>query len=69
MELHELTDKAINYIIDQLCDELALDAPDNRPKLTKWERDFVISIEEQWNKKHFLSDKQKMTLGNIWDKF
>lgn len=64
MELSELTDKAIDYIIDGLCDELAMD----RPKLTQWERDFTISIEEQWRNKRFLTEKQKITLGKIWDK-
>jgi hypothetical protein len=64
MELSELTEKAIDYIVDGLCDELAHD----RPKLSKWESDFVISIEEQWRKKRWLSDKQKEILGRIWDK-
>jgi len=64
MELSELTDKAIDYIIEALCDDLAMD----RPKLNKWEKDFVISIEEQWRNRRSLSDKQKETLGKIWDK-
>lgn len=64
MELNELTDKAVDYIIDALCDELAMD----RPKLNRWERDFVISIEEQWRKKRWLSNGQKEVLGRIWDK-
>lgn len=64
MELSELTDKAVSYIIDGLCDELAMD----RPKLNSWERDFVISVEEQWRNKRFLTDNQKIKLGQIWDK-
>ena len=64
MELSELTDKAIDYIIDGLCDNLAMD----RPTLSKWERDFVVSVEEQWRNKRWLSDKQKEILGKIWDK-
>ena len=64
MELNELSDKAIDYIVDGLCDELATD----RPKLTQWEKDFVISIEEQWRRKRFLTENQKMTLGRVWDK-
>lgn len=64
MQQEELTDKAIDYIVEQLCDELAKD----RPSLSKWESSFVISIEEQWRKKRFLSDRQKEVLGNIWDK-
>jgi len=64
MELHELTDKAIDYIVNELCDEMAKD----RPKLTKWEQDFCISIEEQWRNRRSLSDKQKEILGKIWDK-
>lgn len=64
MELSELTDKAIDYIVEGLCDEAAKD----RPKLSKWETDFLISIEEQWRKNRWLSDKQKEVLGKIWDK-
>ena len=64
MELSELTDKAIDYIVEELCDEAAKD----RPKLSKWETDFLISVEEQWRKKRWLSDKQKECLGKIWDK-
>jgi hypothetical protein len=64
LEPNEFTEKAIDYIIDGLCDELAMD----RPKLSKWERDFTISVEEQWRKKRWLSDKQKEILGRIWDK-
>lgn len=64
MEQSELTDKAIDYIVEELCDEMAKD----RPNLNKWERDFVISIEEQWRRNRSLSEKQKETLGKIWDK-
>jgi hypothetical protein len=64
MELNELTDKAIDYIIDGLCDDLAMD----RPKLNDWERNFVISVEDQWRRNRSLSDKQKETLGKIWDR-
>ncbi len=64
MELSELTDKAIDYIVGALCDELTHD----RPKLSKWETSFVISVEDQWRKKRWLSDRQKEILGNIWDK-
>lgn len=64
MEMHELTDKAIDYIVDGLCDELSTD----RPKLSEWERSFVISVEDQWRRNRSLSDKQKEILGRIWDK-
>jgi hypothetical protein len=64
VELNELTDKAIDYIIDGLCDDLAMD----RPKLNDWERKFVISVEDQWRRNRSLSDKQKETLGKIWDR-
>ena len=64
MELSEFTDKAIDYIIDGCCDELAKD----RPRLNEWERNFIISVEDQWSKKRWLSDKQKESLGKIWDK-
>ena len=64
MEASELTDKAIDYIIDGLCDELAKD----RPTLNDWERNFVISVEDQWRRGRSLSDRQKEILGKIWDK-
>ena len=64
MEPEELTDKAIDYIVNGLCDELAKD----RPKLSEWERNFVISVEDQWRRKRWLSDAQKEKLGQIWDK-
>jgi hypothetical protein len=64
MELSELTDKAIDYIINGLCDDLATD----KPKLNNWERNFVISVEDQWRRYRSLSDRQKETLGKIWDR-
>jgi hypothetical protein len=64
MELSELTDKAVDYIIDALCDQLAMD----RPKINDWERNFIICVEDQWRNHRRLSDKQKEILGKIWDK-
>jgi hypothetical protein len=62
MELSELTDKAIEYILDELKDS-------NSPKLTDWERNqFIPSVTDQWERKRWLSDRQKETLGRIWDK-
>jgi len=61
MELSELTDKSIDYIVDGLCDELAKD----KPSLSEWERNFVISIEDQWRCNRSLSDKQKEILGKM----
>ena len=35
---------------------------------TKWERDFVESVSEQWEDKEFLSERQQEVLGRIWEK-
>lgn len=58
MELNELTDKAIDYILDGL----------ENASLNKWELDFYESVKDQWERRRSLSDKQKETLGRIWDK-
>jgi hypothetical protein len=59
MELSELTDKAIDYILSGLADE---------QRLTQWEKSFVESVSDQWTRSRRLSDKQKEVLGRIWDK-
>jgi hypothetical protein len=59
VEISELTDKAIDYILDGLKDNL---------KLTSWEKNFVESVTDQWGRNRSLSEKQKETLGKIWDK-
>jgi len=65
MELHELTDKAIDYMLSDL--EARVEADD--PKLDEWEKEqFLPSIIEQWDRRRKLSDKQKFILGRIWDK-
>ena len=56
----ELTDKAIDYILDHLATE---------ERLTQWEKNFVESIHDQWTRKRLLSEKQKETLGKIWDRY
>jgi len=56
MELSELTDKAIDYILAE------------EPRITTWERSFVESIADQWQRNRHLTDKQKEVLGRIWDK-
>jgi hypothetical protein len=61
MDLSELTDKAIDFILNALEDELARD----RPRLSAWERNFIISIEDQWTNNRRLSDRQKEILGEI----
>jgi hypothetical protein len=63
MELNELTDKAVDYILDELKDQLFGEA-----KLTLWEKSFVESITDQWARRRSLSDRQKEILGKIWDK-
>lgn len=59
MELSELTDKAIDYILDGL----------ENANLNKWELNFYESIKDQWERRRQLSDKQKEILGQIWDKY
>jgi hypothetical protein len=59
MELSELTDKAIDYILPQLEVEL---------RLTEWEKDFIESVSDQWNRRRWMSDRQKQVLGQIWDR-
>ena len=59
MELNEITDKAIDYMLGELADNL---------KLTSWEKNFVESIADQWERKRFLTVDQKTKLGQIWDK-
>ena len=58
MELSELTDKAIDYILDGIQTE----------RLSDWERNFVESVSDQWIRNRRLSDRQKEILGKIWDK-
>ena len=60
MEQSEMTDKAIDYILSGLEDER---------RLSEWERNFIESISDQWNRNRRLSDKQKEVLGKIWDKY
>jgi hypothetical protein len=59
MEQHELTDKAIDYILSQL---------EHESRLTDWEKSFIESISDQWVSRRSLSEKQKDILGRIWDK-
>lgn len=58
MELDELTDSSIDYIISGM----------NTDYLTNWERQFFESVSDQWSRNRRLSDKQKLVLGDIWDK-
>lgn len=58
MKQEELTDSAIDYILEHIDDS----------RLTKWEQSFVESVSDQWRRSRHLSDRQKEVLGNIWDK-
>lgn len=64
MELNEITDKAIEYMLPEL--ESLVEADDRR--LTPWEKNFIPSISDQWSRKRWLSEDQKKSLGKIWDK-
>ena len=56
-DLDELTDDAIEYILDNM----------DISRLSKWESGFVESVSDQWYRNHHLSDSQKLKLGEIWD--
>lgn len=58
MELGELTDKAIDYMLPQLADA----------RLSAWEKSFVESVTDQWERNRRLTDNQKLKLGEIWDR-
>ena len=58
MKQEELTDKAIDYILEGI----------DTDRLTDWEQSFVESVSDQWQRNRHLSDRQKEILGNIWDK-
>ena len=60
MEQSELTDKAIDYILDGLANEM---------RMTEWEKNFIESITDQWTSRRSLSEKQKDVLGKLWDKY
>jgi len=65
MDINEITDKAIDYMLPRLVDEAAADSP----KLSEWEKtQFIPSIVDQWERRRSLSEKQKEILGRIWDK-
>ena len=58
MKSEELTESAIDYIIDGM----------ETKHLSEWELGFFESISDQWTRCRRLSDKQKEVLGRIWDK-
>lgn len=65
MELNEITDKALDYMMPDLESRVAVDDP----KLSEWEKEqFLPSVIEQWHRKRWMSDKQKQIIGRIWDK-
>lgn len=53
-----LDPERIGEVIDACMDNLDL--------LTKWERGFIESISEQWERKHHLTDSQKEHLEKIY---
>ena len=58
MNHEELTDEAIDYILEGI----------QTDHLNDWERSFVESIGDQWQRNRRLSDKQKEVLGKLWDR-
>jgi hypothetical protein len=58
----EMTDVNIDYIIGELKDS-------NHRQLSDWEKnEFIPSIADQWERKRYLTERQKEVLGKIWDK-
>jgi hypothetical protein len=64
MDLMEITDKAVDYMLP----DLSVEAGKSSSKLSDWEKAFITSIVGQWAKHRRLSEKQKEILGKIWDK-
>lgn len=60
MKIEELTDDAIDYILDGLRSER---------RLTDWEQKFIESVSDWWDRERRLSEKQKEILGKMWDKY
>ena len=60
MTPEELTDEAVDYILDGLAYE---------KRLNDWERGFIESVDDQWSHRRSLSDRQREVLGKIWDKY
>lgn len=50
----------INHMFDCVINDL-------HDPLTDWEESFVESIKDQWDRKHFLSPKQREILERIYD--
>lgn len=57
MRLEELTDKAIDYIVTHM----------DVDYLNDWSNGFFASVSKQWCRERFLTDTQKLKLGEIWD--
>jgi hypothetical protein len=66
MKHEELTDDAIDYILANLEDTMRMGP--QHGELNDWERGFVESVSDQWERSRSLSEKQKEILGKIWDK-
>lgn len=58
MKLEELTDTAIDYIFEHMDAKL----------LSDWERGFVESTQDRWERVRKMTDRQKEVLGEIWDR-
>lgn len=56
----------IELITDKLLDHIFKNVDES--KLSKWEVEFVKSTSVWWNQKRKLSDKQKMRLGDLWER-
>ena len=39
---------------------------ENTDRLTDWERQFIESVSDQWDRRHSLSDKQREILERIY---
>lgn len=57
MKLEEMTPELVDHIFENL----------NLDRLDDWNRDFVASAKQWWQKKRKLSDKQRKRLGELWE--
>lgn len=53
------------FIMQYINDEIDVQA-DRR--LTPWEREFLESVQEQWEDRQWLSERQGEVLERIWEK-
>lgn len=58
MKQEELIPEAIDHIFTNV----------DTDRCTGWEKSFIESTMDQWDRRRWLSDRQKEILGEIWDR-